>query len=102
VPVEDYGKNVVPSEIRDQRKYTKWFTISIHADGPGELYTREKPLTSFWDGKLYDVRGFAALGSHVYDFSGQTFPISSDVTHRGGCGLDPVCPISCPRSRFRN
>jgi len=91
-------------EDKDDRKYTKWFTISIRADGPCEVYTEEKPLTSFSDAKLHVVEGFAALGSHVYAFGGGlAIPFCPsdvcklDVTGRGAYGFDSVSSMIAPK-----
>jgi len=96
-------------EDKDDRKYTKWFTISIRADGPCEVYTEEKPLTSFSDAKLHVVKGFAALGSHVYAFGGGlAIPFCPsdvcklDVTGRGAYGCDSVPSMITPKFLSHN
>lgn len=95
VPVEK-KKYVSRDDDDDRRKHTKWFTISIHADdhGLGEVYTKEKPLTSFWDDKLHVINGFVVLGSHVYAFGGLAIPMclsdvcKFDVTRHGTYGFN--------------
>jgi hypothetical protein len=49
----------------------KWYTINIHADGPGgKVYP--KRLLPFSKGQIPLFAALAALGSHIYCFGGKT------------------------------
>jgi len=47
----------------------KWYSINIHADGPGTAYP--KRLIPFWKGLIPMSSALAALGSHIYCLGGR-------------------------------
>jgi hypothetical protein len=49
----------------------KWYTINIHANGPGKVYP--EPIVPFWKGKVPALSGLATLGSHIYSFGGMRY-----------------------------
>jgi hypothetical protein len=56
--------------VQNEEVLSKLYAVNIHADGPGEVNVESlKPL---WTGKLPELCGFAALGSHVYCLGGRT------------------------------
>ncbi|KAE8021767.1 hypothetical protein FH972_007631 [Carpinus fangiana] len=91
------------SKDLDGRTYTKWYSINIRENGPCEVHTKDKTLSSFWDGKLQATEGFAALGSHVYAFGEPAIPDSGsdlcklDLTARGPYSLKPVPSMISPK-----
>ncbi|XP_062151766.1 uncharacterized protein LOC133860119 isoform X2 [Alnus glutinosa] len=88
--------------------HTRWYTIKIHSDGSGKVYSKENPLASFWEGELSVFDGFAYIGSHIYRFDGPSCRICpSDVyklhvNPRFASGWVPLCKMISTRVDARS
>ncbi|XP_059463031.1 uncharacterized protein LOC132191915 isoform X2 [Corylus avellana] len=86
--------------------HTKWYTISVQADGRGKVYP--KRLRHFWKGMVPTKAPLATLGPHVYSFGGVNIsnPSSREIresyrlrfTPQVGKEFVPVSPMLYGRS----